>query len=459
MRKYIILVTLIVTVLSYSQETNVFVERSYWKTPKSIETIKKDMKNIKNDISALNEHAFDAVTWAILENYPIETLKFLLSQEGNDVNKLTHDRRTYIFWAAYKNNIELMKHLIKHKARLDLKDSHGYTIINFAAATGQQNKAIYQLCLDQGIKMSDQKTTDGKTPLLLLAPFLQDSQMIHYFESEGFSVHDSDNNGNGLIAYAAKGGNKELIQKLITAGVQYKKTGNNAMFFAAKGLRGKTNLLSFYKFLEGLGIQLNVTNSEGKTPLHYLAGRSTNKDIFTYFFAKGVKVNHMDTKGNSLLSLAIRYNTPEMVKFLVEKGAAINVKSNKENTLLGDLFQSFNANKKEIFEEKLEYLLANGLEVTTQQAEGNTLLHLAVDKESTFLVKKAIELKTKINQKNDEGLTPLHLAAMKAREVDVIKVLLANGANKNIRTEFNESAFDLANENEAIKEQQLNFLK
>ena len=66
-----------------------------------------------------------------------------------------------------------------------------------------------------------------------------------------------------------------------------------------------------------------------------------------------------------------------------------------------------------------------------------------------------------VNQKNDEGLTPLHIAAMKAKDTDILKFLIAQGADKALKTEFDESVYDLAKENELLQKQnvELNFLQ
>ncbi|MEM8887638.1 MAG: ankyrin repeat domain-containing protein, partial [Bacteroidota bacterium] len=66
-----------------------------------------------------------------------------------------------------------------------------------------------------------------------------------------------------------------------------------------------------------------------------------------------------------------------------------------------------------------------------------------------------------INQKNEEGLTPLHLAAMQAKNKAMLDTLLGKGADKAILTDFDESAFDLANENEVLTKTgvDLDFLK
>tara|TARA_B110000003_G_scaffold200907_1_gene199556 strand:- start:3481 stop:3642 length:162 start_codon:yes stop_codon:yes gene_type:complete len=42
------------------------------------------------------------------------------------------------------------------------------------------------------------------------------------------------------------------------------------------------------------------------------------------------------------------------------------------------------------------------------------------------------------------------MAAMKAKDLEIISFLLKNGANKIIKTDFDESAYDLASENELL---------
>lgn len=137
-------------------QNNVLGERSYWKNKPSLDDVKQKIAE-GHDASALNAYAFDPVTWAILENSPNETIEFLLKQKGNGVNKLTHDGRTYLFWAAYKDNLQLMQYLLKNGAKTTIVDTHGNSVINFAAATGQLNTKIYDLCIAQGMTIASQK--------------------------------------------------------------------------------------------------------------------------------------------------------------------------------------------------------------------------------------------------------------------------------------------------------------
>ena len=59
--------------------------------------------------------------------------------------------------------------------------------------------------------------------------------------------------------------------------------GGNAILAAAQGSRRGSSPLSVFKYLEGLGIEANVTTTTGTNPLHVLAGRNQDMDIFNYF--------------------------------------------------------------------------------------------------------------------------------------------------------------------------------
>ena len=106
-------------------------------------------------------------------------------------------------------------------------------------------------------------------------------------------------------------------------------------------------------------------------------------------------------------------------------------------------------------------LAAKGLDITQHQKDGNSLFHLALETSDLKLLKWVDISKVDINVKNDEGLTALHKAAMIATDDVVLKYLLSIGADKNIKTTFEESAYDLATENELLQQSNTNiqFLK
>ena len=113
------------------------------------------------------------------------------------------------------------------------------------------------------------------------------------------------------------------------------------------------------------------------------------------------------------------------------------------------------------FDAKLKLLQDKGVSLAAPQKNGNTLYHLAVTKNDIKLLKKLEALQIDINAKNKEGLTALHKAAMVSQDDNMLKYLLSIGAKKEAQTSFNETAFDLASENESLTKNKVsvNFLK
>ncbi len=476
-----------------AQSKNVFMGRNFWKTNPTIAQVDQQIVE-GNSPTKLSRAGFDAVVYSILRNADTSVIKHLLSKKGNDVNKLTHDGRTYIFWASYKNNISIVEYLLKNGAKTDVIDDKGYSILNFTAAAGVENIALYDLLIRHGANVLTDKTPKGANALLLIIPNLTNFKMVDYFISKGLKLNSTDKDGNGVFNYAAQKGNKKMLNMLVHKGVPYKtlnKNGGNAMLFASRGSRNGYNTLEFFKYLENLGVQPNITNKEGKTPLYNLAYR--NKDVATlnYFINKGIDVNQADEKGNTALLNAVSTNSLEAIKlftsttkninhknkngqsaltkalrnnsdvvqFIINRNADVSVIDKKGNHLGYYLFNNFDTKKIQEFKNKLALLEAKGLNVAKPQKNKNTLYHFAVDKRNLSMLKFIKTYKIDINAKNHEGFTALQKAVMTAKNATIAKYLITNGADKTVTTDFSETLYDLATENEALKNIDISFLK
>ncbi len=471
-------------------QENIFLNREFWDTKPTIETIDLKIKE-GNDIAQANSNNFDGVVYAILQEAPNKTIEYAISKKGNDANKLTHDGRTYIFWAAYKGNVELMQFLLDKGAKTDITDDKGSTILNFAAGSGQKNTKVYDLMISKGANLQKDLTPSGANALLLAAPHDKDFSLINYFTSKGVDLKSVDANGNGVFNYVARTGNIDLMKQLLEKGV---KGNDNAFIFASQGGRGTSNGIEVFQFLETTGLNPNATSKEGENPLHALAFRSKDMGILKYFIEKGVDVNQPDEHGNSpfmnaasrnnldvvtllfnnvkdinqtnkkgesALSLAVANNSPDVVEFLLKNKADVSVIDSEENDLTAYLMDSFSFKKEDVFKQKLELLKSSGFEFGKPQSNGNTLYHLALDKNDLNSLKFIQQFKADVNAKNKEGNTPLHKAAMTAKDTDILKYLISIGAKKDAVTDFDETAYDLASENELLKQNNtsIDFLK
>jgi ankyrin repeat protein len=473
-----------------AQQKNTLLDQSFWKTVPNVETVKAEIAK-GNSPSASTPNAFDVVVMAINNDASAETIKFLLEQPGNEVNKPTHDNRIYLHWAAGRGNAEIVKYLIAKGSDINLEDSHGSFPITFAASNGQSNTEIYEAFFKAGIDPK-KKYKDGANLLLLAIPSDKELKAAEYFTTKGMSLKDVDNDGNTAFTYAARSGNISLLKKLLEKGV---KPNDNALFTAAQGSRRESNTIETYKYLvEEVKIKPTGLNKSGQNVLHLLAGKPNQAEIIKYFISKGVdpnrtdkegntplmaaaaaketsvlelllpaskNVNQQNLKGESALTNAVKLGTPEAVNLLLDKGADVNVQDKDGSNLGVYLVQSYRpqmtgrgqeeANaKQDPFAAKTKLLQAKGLNLATQQKDGNTLYHTAVIKNDLNLLKKIADLNIDINTKNKDGLTALHKAAMVAKDDAILKYLISLGAKKEVTTEFDESAYALAKENESL---------
>lgn len=490
MKNYLTFFALLFLGHSILAQDNVFLDRDFWSTRPTVATVQLKIKQ-GHDIAQANASNFDGVSQAILADAPLETIKFALAQKGNDVNKITHDNRTYIFWAASKGNVPLMQFLLEQGAKANATDNKGSTVLNFAANSGQKDTQVYDLLLQHGANLQTDLTPAGANALLLIAPYDTDLTLIDYFVSKGVDVNAVDRNGNGIFNYVAKTGNIELMDRLLGKG--YKGT-DSAFIFASQGIRGKANSLEVYKYLEGIGLNPNAVSNEGITPLHTLASRSKDMAVINYFLDKGLDVNQADTHGNtpfinacdrnnlevvrlfaktvkdinqtnkkgeSALALAVSNNGVDVVDFLLSQNADVKVKDANGNDLSVYLMQHYDVNNQEVFNQKLALLKDHGFVFGKPQSDGDTLYHLALDKNDLPTLEFIQQFHPDVNATNKDGITPLHKAAMSAKDADILHYLISVGAKKEAVTDFDETAYNLALENELLKKQNISveFLK
>ncbi|RYY32822.1 MAG: ankyrin repeat domain-containing protein [Sphingobacteriaceae bacterium] len=477
--------------LGASAQKNSLLEPSFWRNSPDVAAIKAEVEK-GNNPAQYTANNFDAVVYAINGGASTEAIQYLLAQPGNDVNKLTHDGRTYLFWAAMKGNTDVMEHLISKGAKTNLVDNHGATVLTFAAGGGQQNTKVYDICIANGADLKKELNHDGANALMLAVANDKDFALLNYFTGKGLSIHSTDANGNTVFNYAARTGNIELLNALIKKGVKY---NDNAMLMAAQGTRGSSNGVEVFKYLESLKLKPTVTGKNGENVLHSLARRPKQLENIQYFLLKGVDVNKADNEGNtpfmfaaagnndietltllsasvkninqvnhkgvSALAMAVRGNSPEVVSRLLSKGADIEVTDSNGDNLAYYLVQAYNPRQAAGFEPKVQILQEKGFDFAAPQSNGNTLYHLAVAKNNSKLLTWAGQFKVDVNAKNKDSLTALHKAAMVAQDDALLKQLLAIGAKKDIATDMKETAFDLASENETLAKNKVSveFLK
>lgn len=482
MKKYIAIACVLVGLYIQAQ-SNIFLGRDFWKTQPTIEQVKEKIKE-GNSPTEFNKWSFDATVYAIISHAPTESIKYLTTLKGNEIDKNTHDGRNYLLWAAYAGDYDLVDYLIQKGSDVKWIDDHGFDIVTFTAVGGNTNPKLYELYKKHGFNLKESKRK-GANALLIAAPSVKDISELDYFIQNGMSWKDRDENGNNVFLSAVSKGNIELLKQLQekTDFKAVNKNHENAILKAAQGARRHENTLETFQFLTELGLNPLQENDKGENVLHYLAKSNPNWDVFEFFMDKGADINAVDKNGNTPYLNAVKYENKNMEKiaqlnknfhqinkegyaalsyavanldkntvaFLLNQKVATDVLTAEKESLLNVLFKNFNPKKEKEFNSILEILAEQKIQPTINSETGNSLFHIAVNQNASTLLAKAKKISVDIDKMNAEGLTPLHLAAMKAKDLDMLKTLVDLGANTRIHTEFGEDAKVLALENELLQ--------
>ena len=230
----------------------------------------------------------------------------------------------------------------------------------------------------------------------------------------------------------------------------------------------------------------SVTSYQSSLPNIWAAAtKGTVEDIEFFVNRDNVSFNAMDNASNTLLHLAAASNAKEeVIKFLISRGASINAGNRNGDTPLHNAARS-NPDVK-----ILSTLIALGANIHARNNIGETPLDVATEQKKQALIDagavsgiqptrasapppppprrvfgdifEAAEMGTAsdvqsflagggdVNQANEDGRTPLHLAARHNSDAEVIRFLLTRGSDVNARCKsdwspLHEAAYGNAN--------------
>ncbi|WP_264735341.1 ankyrin repeat domain-containing protein [Wolbachia endosymbiont (group A) of Rhinocyllus conicus] len=357
----------------------------------------------------VSNHTINIKNWNNSESHRISTLEFDLGLEPITLRRL--DRFSLYEVGKVQDLIEKASENYKNKSKYAPKVENDFKCLVSIDNFIMENKnPIYQ-CLsfsslqdhvsftENSCSLEQIEELKNKTPssnqILTLLEKLENNLLLNGYDS---NIIDQCNN---WMISSGLGVLKPLVSTAVYEG----------KWDEVKTLLDKTAKKS------NVDIEYKNQCSQNWTPLHYATYNGNvelSKSVFKAFLEKKGNINALEsTSCNSdnwaLLHYAVHYGNPDMVSFLIDKGASIEIRSK----------------------------------------EGKTPLHLAVEEAKQNVINLLLDRGADIEAKNNDGRTPLYLAAYN-NDSGVIELLC-----NRIKTKSND-AFKMIKQVEFLKKEVVN---
>jgi ankyrin repeat protein len=188
-----------------------------------------------------------------------------LLEKKADVNAPQADGMTALHWAAYFDDLEIVKALTNANANVKVTNSYGVTPLSLACQNG--SAPLVELLLERGADPNT-KLRGGETVMMTAARTGKAAPVVALLK-RGADVNATERRGQTALMWAAAEGHTEVVELLIKAGADIHATlpdsGFTPFFFAAR--EGRTEVV---RALLKAGVDINEAmqprKPSGKTP-------------------------------------------------------------------------------------------------------------------------------------------------------------------------------------------------
>jgi len=404
---------------------------------KLVELLCKNIGNIdlQDDIGYTALHRF-------LNKGQLEVAKLLMAN-GSDPNITNVKGETALHRASYMDQLEVVKILMANGADPNIKNEKGETSLH---------KASYEGCLEVVEHLVDKeadpniKDNNGKTAYdhtierdIIESSFIKVANFLLPLTPNRADPNLKNEEGETALHRAARLGNLDVVKQLIANGTDPKLKDNNYRTAYDHAIVGSM----------GGRVSKNPAHTQARPALSLLmGGEHWSKEkyikVMNYLLPYTLSIanpNLRNDKGETTLHLASFYGYLEVVNHLTTNGAEPTLKDNNGNTAYDhamDINIKCNWSDKNVIE--VLYFLYS---LTPSNKKSETVLHQASYEGRLEVVKHLMANGADPNVINKKGETALHRASY-GGVLKVVKYLIDNGADPELKDNNGKTAYDHA---------------
>jgi len=395
----------------------------------------------------------------------------LLVSKGANLQSVNSKGRTPLYLAAVENHPDMVKFLLSMGADSRFGDANQWLPIHGAAAKNLPE--IIRLFLEAGLHPDTPNPRNGWTPLQCAASegALEACQFLLEQEAD----LNRANRYRWTALHIAIDHNKgNVVAWLLSKGADPNRYNNNAHTCLHLAIQKKNK--EFVALLLEHGADLTALDGKGRLPIN-LAVSAQDAELIQLLTAKGASLNAINGNGKSVLADALYEASDRIFAFLLQQGADPNIPLLRDSSysLIKYAGMELPAKKEMILRynpREVPYVLQppawipekfktkdawDNLTVNTQHPEwqsfldslseqkvnpfaldpdGYTLLHWAAEQEIETMIEWLLTRGVNINVRSPLGETPLHRAAFKDAEEEILTLLVSCGADVNAKDRF-----------------------
>jgi uncharacterized protein len=325
-----------------------------------------------------------------------------LSAQKQDVNRRAVDGSTPLQWAVYKGDVAEVRRLLKAGADVTLANNYGATPMTLAAEVA--NTDMLKLLLEVGAN-ADSPNPEGQTVLMAVAR-TGNVEAAQLLVGHGATVDAREKwGGQTALMWASARRHPEMMQLLISKGAD---------------VNARSIDRDYQRHVTAEGRPKNL-DSGGLTPLLYAARENCGACV-DVLLKNRADIDLPDPDGVSPLLLAILNANWDLAKQLITAGADVNqwdIFGEAPLLTAVDLRNRIDGGRASI----------DPTNTTRGLAIVNLLIERGADPNIQLLFKPANVRGTTFTR----GVTPLIRAAFNG-DAEVVKILLAHGADATIST-------------------------